>query len=56
MCKRKTIERKWEANDIPREVTIMYNLVAKCLWQWKIKNKSNISYTNSDSETYILKY
>lgn len=40
-----------KANNLLREATTMHEILAKKLWQYKIRKKSTISDTDSDSKT-----
>jgi hypothetical protein len=39
-----------KADDLLREATMMHELLAESLWQYKLRQKSNILDNNSDSE------
>ena len=39
-----------KANDLLREATMMHETLAKSLWQYKLRQKSNIMETDSDSD------
>lgn len=41
-------------NDLLNDVTIIYILLIKSLWQYKIRYRSSIPDTNSDSDSNIL--
>ena len=45
---KKILKKNEKANDILQEATVMHGLMAKSLWQYKLKQKSNI--VDSDSE------
>lgn len=55
-----SIQHKWcsrknkKANDLLKEATVMHNLLAKSLWHYKIRNKSGLSYINSDNDSDIV--
>lgn len=44
-----------KANDLLRGATIIYNLLAKSLWQYKIRNKFVILDVDSDNNSDIIK-
>ena len=39
-----------KANDLLREATVMHELMAESLWQYKLRQKSTIVDSDSDSE------
>jgi hypothetical protein len=39
-----------KANNLLREATVMHELMAESLWQYKLRQKSNILDSDSDSE------
>ena len=43
-----------KANDLLREATLMHELLAKSLWQYKLRKNSSITETDSDSEMDTL--
>ena len=42
-----------KANDLLREAIVMYEILAESLWQYKLRKKSNIMETDSDSDSEI---
>ena len=42
-----------KANDLLREATAMHETLAESLWQYKLRKKSNIMETDSDSDSEI---
>jgi hypothetical protein len=47
---KKYIKKNKKANDLLREATVLHELLAESLWQYKLRKKSNILDSDSDSE------
>ena len=49
------LKKDEKANDPLRKATLVHNLLEKCLWQYKVQNKSCVSKTNNASSIDIIK-
>lgn len=43
-----------KTNDLIREATIVHNLLAESMWEYKIYYKSNILNTHNDSDNDMI--
>ena len=47
------LRKNEKANDLMREATTMHKTLAEILWQYKLRKKSSIMETDSDSDSKI---